>query len=113
MGETGLKSQWQGGVLMTNQDVFSARRTLETNSGPVTFYNVNALEEQGIGQISRMPFSIKVMLESLLRNVNGYDVLRRGCPRACGVAAGTGRDYGAAQVGARDLAGLYGCTGCR
>ena len=60
---------------MTNQDVFSARRTLETNSGPVTFYDVNALEEQGIGQISRMPFSIKVMLESLLRNVNGYDVL--------------------------------------
>ena len=59
---------------MTIQDVFSARRTLETNSGPVTFYNVNALEEQGIGQISRMPFSIKVMLESLLRNVNGYDV---------------------------------------
>ncbi len=59
---------------MTNQDVFSAQRTLETNSGPVTIYDVNALEEQGINQVSRLPFSIKVMIESLLRNVNGYDV---------------------------------------
>ena len=60
---------------MTNEDVFSARRTLETTSGPVTYYDVNSLEEQGVGQVSRLPFSIKVMLESLLRNVNGYDVL--------------------------------------
>ena len=34
---------------MTNQDVFSARRTLETGSGPVTYYDITSLEEQGIG----------------------------------------------------------------
>ena len=73
---------------MTNQDVFSARRTLETNSGPVTIYDVNALEEQGIGQVSRLPFSIKVMLESLLRNVNGYDVLEKDVHAARGLATG-------------------------
>ena len=59
---------------MPNKDVFSSEQTLDTPSGPVTFYDVNALERQGIAAVSRLPFSIKVMLESLLRNENGYDV---------------------------------------
>ena len=59
---------------MPNQDVFSSEQTLDTPSGPMTFYDVNALERQGIAPVSRLPFSIKVMLESLLRNENGYDV---------------------------------------
>lgn len=32
------------------------------------YYSLSALEEQGIGKISRLPVSIRVMLESLLRN---------------------------------------------
>ena len=59
---------------MPNQDVFSSEQTLDTPSGPATFFDVNALERQGIAPVSRLPFSIKVMLESLLRNENGYDV---------------------------------------
>ena len=75
---------------MTNEDVFSARRTLETTSGPVTYYDVNSLEEQGVGQVSRLPFSIKVMLESLLRNVNGYDVLEEDVRALAGWQADPG-----------------------
>ncbi len=59
---------------MAQRDIFSAERILETASGPVVIYDVNVLEEQGVASVSRLPFSIKVMLESLLRNVNGYDV---------------------------------------
>jgi aconitate hydratase len=61
---------------MAYQDQFGAKRTLQTRAGTVSIFDVNALERQGTGAVSRLPFSIKVMLESLLRNTNGYDVLR-------------------------------------
>ncbi len=35
------------------------------------YYSLPALEEQGVGQISRLPVSIRIMLESLLRNFDG------------------------------------------
>ncbi|MDA1096791.1 MAG: aconitase family protein, partial [Chloroflexi bacterium] len=60
---------------MAYTDHFGARRTVETSGGSVALFDVNALERQGIGPVSSLPFSIKIMLESLLRNVNGYDVL--------------------------------------
>ncbi|MSQ40824.1 MAG: aconitate hydratase AcnA [Dehalococcoidia bacterium] len=60
---------------MAYQDAFGAKRTLQTSQGRVAYFDINALEAQGIAQVSRLPFSIKVLLESVLRNVNGYDVL--------------------------------------
>ena len=60
---------------MPYQDPFNTKRTIQTQGRSVSFFNINALEEQGIASVSRLPFSIKIMLESLLRNVNGYDVL--------------------------------------
>ncbi|CAN5663023.1 aconitate hydratase AcnA [soil metagenome] len=53
---------------------FGARTTFETGSGSARYYRLDALAEQGYGDVSRLPFSIKVLLESLLRNENGYDV---------------------------------------
>ena len=38
------------------------------------YYRLAALEEAGIGQICRLPFSIKVLLEALLRQVDGFAV---------------------------------------
>jgi aconitate hydratase len=35
------------------------------------YYSLPALEEKGMGKISRLPISIRVMLESLLRNCDG------------------------------------------
>ena len=60
---------------MTYQDMFGAKKTLRTNQGQISFFDINALESEGIASISRLPFSIKVLLESLLRNANGYDIL--------------------------------------
>jgi aconitate hydratase len=39
-----------------------------------TYYSLPALEEQKIGPISRLPVSIRIMLESLLRNCDGKRV---------------------------------------
>ncbi len=50
---------------------FGARVTFDTGSGTATMYRILALEEQGIAQVSQLPYSIKVLLENLLRHVDG------------------------------------------
>ena len=56
---------------MTN-DAFGARSTLSTPLGDRTIYRLDALEE--IGDIETIPYSIKVLLESVLRNYDGHVV---------------------------------------
>ena len=53
----------------SNTDFFNARGTFDTGSGTATLYRLSAL-----GNVERLPFSIKVMLESVLRNCDGYVV---------------------------------------
>ncbi len=50
---------------------FGARVRFETGNGPAYMYRILALEEQGIAEVSRLPYSIKVLLENLLRHVDG------------------------------------------
>ncbi|MGF1505561.1 MAG: aconitate hydratase AcnA, partial [Anaerolineae bacterium] len=57
-----------------NPDPFGARDVLETPNGPVTIYRLDVLEEQGLGSISRLPFSIKVLLEAALRQLDGFEI---------------------------------------
>ncbi len=53
-------------------DAFGARGTFETGHGPVTFYRLSALERAGVAPgLDRMPFSIKILLEAVLRSVDG------------------------------------------
>ena len=59
---------------MANQDFFGARSTLATDSGPVTIYRLEALEKAGVGNVSRLPFSIKVLLEAALRQADGFEI---------------------------------------
>lgn len=49
-------------------------KTLKTLSGDRYYYSLPALGEQKIGEIRRLPVSIRIMLESLLRNCNGKSV---------------------------------------
>jgi len=50
-------------------DPFKAKATLQTPTGPKSYYSLAALK--GIGNIDRLPYSIKVLLESVLRNLDG------------------------------------------
>jgi aconitate hydratase len=53
-------------------DVFGARGTLETTQGKVTIYRLAALQNAGLAPgLDRMPFSIKVLLEAVLRCLDG------------------------------------------
>ncbi|MEX2451274.1 MAG: aconitate hydratase AcnA [Rhodospirillales bacterium] len=52
-------------------DVFGAKKTLETKGGRVGYFDIGELEKQGIGPVSTLPYSIKICLENMLRNVDG------------------------------------------
>ena len=51
---------------------FGARARFDTGSGQVYLYRLQKLVEDGSAEIDRLPFSIKVLLEALLRECDGY-----------------------------------------
>jgi aconitate hydratase len=55
-------------------DPFGTRDTIETSQGTVSIYRIARLEEQGLGTVSRLPYSMRILLESVLRNCDGYIV---------------------------------------
>jgi len=59
---------------MSKTNPFGARATFNTGSGEAYIYRLDHLEKAGLGQISRLPFSMKVLLEAVLREVDGYIV---------------------------------------
>jgi aconitate hydratase len=56
------------------RDPFNARDTFRGPNGDIGFYSLKKLEAQGLGNISRLPFSIRILLEAVLRNCDGYVV---------------------------------------
>ena len=53
---------------------FGSEATLSTKAGDVKLYRLNKLTEAGIGHLDKLPFSIKVLLESCLRNMDNFVV---------------------------------------
>ncbi|EIQ0628633.1 aconitate hydratase AcnA [Staphylococcus pseudintermedius] len=49
-----------------------AKKSFQLNGKSLTYYDLNTLEEQGYTQISRLPYSIRVLLESVLRQEDGF-----------------------------------------
>ncbi len=60
-----------------SQDCFNARGVLSTSKGDYTIYRLEKLEEDGLTRLSRLPFSIRVMLESVLRQCNENEITRQ------------------------------------
>ncbi|WP_017472074.1 aconitate hydratase AcnA [Amphibacillus jilinensis] len=50
----------------------NTKKTFELNGQKYNYYQLKALEEAGKGKIARLPFSIRVLLESLLRQFDGH-----------------------------------------
>ena len=51
---------------MTALDSFKARRSLKVGTRRFDYFSLKAAEKNGLGDISRLPFSLKVLLENLL-----------------------------------------------
>ena len=60
--------------MASDTNPFNARKTLSTSSGDFTYYDLGALVEQGVGNVDALPYSMRVLLEALLRNVDGFVV---------------------------------------
>ncbi len=59
---------------MPDHNPFNSRKTLETAAGELTYYDLGALAEQRVGDVDRLPYSLRVLLEAMLRNVDGFIV---------------------------------------
>ncbi len=57
-------------------DPFRSRTTLSTPHGAYARYDLLALERAGLGRLSRLPYSLRVLLESLLRHLDEFVVHR-------------------------------------
>ena len=54
-----------------SRNPLGTRTTLETDEGTAHLYSLDALEKAGLGKISTLPVSIKILLESVVRNCDG------------------------------------------
>ncbi|MFN8375847.1 MAG: aconitate hydratase AcnA [Anaerolineae bacterium] len=60
---------------MAKVDSFGARGTFDTGSGEAVIYRLSKLAQAGIGHIDILPFSIKILLENALRNLDNFEVM--------------------------------------
>src|SRR6516225_3520058 len=59
------------------QNSFGAAAKLRVGNAEYDYFRLASLEEKGVGAIGRLPFSIRILLENLLRNEDGKRVLPR------------------------------------
>ncbi len=53
------------------KDVFGARASLQGTYGTVHYYRLDALRQHGLSGLDRLPFTVKILLENLLRHIDG------------------------------------------
>ena len=61
---------------MTSLDSFRCCKTLQVGSKTYAYFSLPTAEKNGLKGISRLPFSMKVLLENLLRNEDGRTVTK-------------------------------------
>ena len=54
-----------------SHNLFNSRQEFSLRSGKGTLYSIPALEAAGVARVSRLPVSIRIVLESVLRNFDG------------------------------------------
>ncbi|MDG5789598.1 aconitate hydratase AcnA [Evansella sp. AB-P1] len=56
---------------MSKESLYNSKRTFNANGKTYSYYDLKAIEEKGVGNVAKLPFSIKVLLESVLRQYDG------------------------------------------
>ncbi|HUT12407.1 MAG TPA: aconitate hydratase AcnA, partial [Thermoguttaceae bacterium] len=69
------------------KDPFDARETFDTGSGRAGIYRLTKLEDAGLTKISALPFSIRVLLESVLRGCDGFEITEQDVKNLAGWSA--------------------------
>ena len=60
--------------MTTSLDSFKSRRTLSAGGKTYAYFSLAAAEKNGLKGLSRLPFSLKILLENLLRREDGKTV---------------------------------------
>jgi aconitate hydratase len=93
------------------RDAFGAKSTFTTGAGRrCEYYSLAALERSGMASLGRMPVSLRIMLESLLRNCDGVRVTEDHVRALASWSPGGKRDaevpFVVGRVVAHELAGI-------
>ena len=64
-------------MIDSRRSPFGARQTFSASGRTAACYSLPHLEREGVGPISRLPVSLRIVLESLVRNVDGKRVRER------------------------------------
>ncbi|MEF2293600.1 MULTISPECIES: aconitate hydratase AcnA [Virgibacillus] len=59
---------------MGKSNTLNAKKQFKLNDKTYNYYELKALEEAGFGKVARLPFSIRVLLESLIRQHDGHQI---------------------------------------
>lgn len=62
--------------MVTYRDPFGIRANLSIAGKSYAYFRLNGLEEQGIGPVSKLPFSIKILLEAVVRQYDNHAIVK-------------------------------------
>ena len=64
-------------------DKFKAKARIDSKGGPIAIYRLEALEKAGLIRLDRTPYSIRILLEAVLRNVDDFAVEESHVRKLC------------------------------
>jgi aconitate hydratase len=92
---------------MENANSFGSAAVLRAGGADFRFYRLAALQEKGVANVSRLPFTTKIMLENLLRHEDGKKVTAEDIHFvACGSAGQKEISFMPARVLLQDFTGV-------
>ncbi|HUX14571.1 MAG TPA: aconitate hydratase AcnA [Spirochaetia bacterium] len=56
---------------MTNKEIAALKKSFTTAAGPLTYFSLAEAEKRGMTAVSRMPYTLKIILEAILRQLDG------------------------------------------
>jgi len=74
--------------MMAKKDHFQVRTELTSGGKTYQYYRLQGLEEQGLGSVSKLPFSIRVLLEAAVRQFDGRAITQEHVKQIAGWAEG-------------------------
>ncbi len=76
---------------MTSLDSFKSRKKLVVGAKTYFYFSLKAAEKNGLAGVSRLPYSLKVLLENLLRHEDGRTVTKENIDAFAGWLTAKGK----------------------
>src|SRR5262245_59191138 len=110
-GVRSLRLENQGSHVSKSVDSFNCRRTLTVGSAEYAYFSLVEAEKNGLTGIAQLPYSMKVLLENLLRSEDGRSVTKESIQAIAGWLTDKGKAgveiaYRPARVLMQDFTGV-------